>query len=506
MVFKIPIMRLHKRLLTLILKRFMCRFRLSQVNQSEPEHTFINNLLLWLGVLSISTLSIAPAAYAQSLDDLSPATKTFAIENATIVQQPGRTINRGTVVIRDGLILDVGRNVDVPFDAERIAGDSLTIYAGFIDGLSHAGMPEPPKQEFSTSGPNKVSRANPPNDIAGIQPDRSAMDVLDAEEKSIEALRKVGFTAAHVVPQGRMLPGTGAIILLAGDHANDMLLKQDVSMFAQMTGASRVYPATPMGVMAKMRQLYKESARRKQMETLYASNESNMPRPNYDAAHYAFFPVIDGDLPIYMNTTSALDIYRALRLKKTLGYPLVLTGLYGGFESIDLLLDADVPLFLSLKTPKKIEKKKEDEETETEPAPYDPTLHVTDHTNTDNELINLEARRKIFHDEYLATAATMYDAGLNFGFSTKDVKPADIHGNIRKMISHGLTTDIALAALTTIPAEILGLSNSMGTVEKGKMANLVISKGPIFSESSKIKFVFVDGQKFELEEEEAKKK
>ncbi len=486
----------------------MCRFSLHQADQQRPVHTFANNFLLWLGLLSISTLSIAPAANGQSLDDLSPATKTFAIENATIVQQPGRTINKGTVVIRDGLILDVGRNVNVPFDAERIAGDSLTVYAGFIDGLSHAGMPEPPKQEISTTGPNKVSRANPPNDIAGIQPDRSAMDVLDADEKSIEDLRKAGFTAAHVVPQGKMLPGTGAIILLAGDNANDMLLKQNVSMFAQMTGAGRVYPATPMGVMAKMRQLYTEAARPKRMETLYASNDSNMPRPNYDAAHYAFFPVIDGDLPVYMNTTSALEIYRALRLKKTLGYPLVLTGLYGGFESIDLLLDADVPLFLSLKTPKEIEKKKsedEDKEEDTKPAPYDPTLHVTDHTNTDNELINLEARRKIFHDEYLATAATMYDAGLNFGFSTKDVKPADIHGNIRKMISKGLTTDVALAALTTIPAEILGVSNSMGTVEKGKMANLVISKGPIFSESTKIKYVFVDGQKFEFEEEEKKK-
>ena len=450
-------------------------------------------------------------SHAQPLNEITAATGTFAIENATIVQRPGRVLNNATIVVRDGLIEAVGQNVSIPSDADRIDGDSLTIYAGFIDGLSHTGIPEPPRvsNQSEEDTRNKVSKANPPNDRAGIQPQRDAFGLLKADHKSIADLRKVGFTAAHVVPHGRMLPGKGAIILLAGDSKEDMVLQRGVSMFAQLTGASGVYPSTPMGVMAKMRQLYKESTRRKKQEALYASNASGMPRPEFDEAHHALFPVIDGDLPILMHTTSPLDIYRALRLQESLQYPLMLSGLYGAFESVDLLLDADLPMFLTLKLPKEEEKKKgkdgDKEESEEEMVevmnPYDPSLHVTDHTATETERINLEARRKIFQDEYIATAASLYDAGLNFGFSTKDVKPADIHGNLQKMIAKGLTEDVALASLTTIPADLLGLSRSMGSVEQGKMANLVVTKGPLFDASSKIKYVFVEGEKFEYDDD-----
>ncbi len=435
------------------------------------------------------------AASAQTLDSVAVATGTVAIEGARIVQKPGQVIRRGTVVIRDGIITAVGSSVSIPSDAARIDGDSLTVYAGLIDGLSHAGMPAPPKPPSNT-GSQKVSRANPPNDRAGIQPARTALSQLNASLKSVGELRKAGFTVAHVVPQGRMLPGKGAVILLAGTTPESMILQQDVSLFAQLTGAQGVYPATPMGVMAKMRQLYREAARRKQMETQYASSSASMPRPEFDAAHYAFFPVLDGQQRVFMHTTGPLDIYRALRLQTNLGYSLVLSGLYGGFESVDLLLDANVPLILTLKMPEAPKDKVMQDSVEADIGSYDPTLHVTDHTNTDTERVNLDTRRRIFYNEYLATAATLYDAGLNFGFSTKDVKAKDIHPNLKKMVKHGLSEDAALAALTTVPADILGLTRRVGTVEKGKMGNLVVTNGPLFEEDTKILHVFVDGKRF----------
>ena len=85
---------------------------------------------------------------------------------------------------------------------------------------------------------------------AGIEPNLSVRDKLDPEHGSIEALRNQGFTAAHAVPRGRMLPGGGAVVLLHGDSADDMILAADVSMFAQFQGGRGVYPGTPM---AKMR-------------------------------------------------------------------------------------------------------------------------------------------------------------------------------------------------------------------------------------------------------------
>ena len=461
---------------------------------------------------ALLTLMLLPGtSFGQRLDEVQPATQTFVIQNANVVVAPGRTISNATVVIEDGLISQVGRSVSIPGDAQIIDGAGLSVYAGFIDGLSHAGIPAPKSTpRGSTTGPmpqgQRVSRMNPPPDVAGVQPDRAAHDLIKTDDKSIEDLRKAGFTVAHVVPQGNLLPGTGALILLAGDDSNDMVLRRDVSMFAQIKGASRVYPSTPMGVMAKMRQLYKESSRRKQLEDRFKANPSGAQRPDFDPVHYAFFPVIDGDMPIFMHTTSALDIYRALRLQTELGFPLVLGGLTEGFESIDLLLDANIPLFATLKLPEKPKKSDDSTRTKADIASYDPSLHVTDHTATTLERENLELRREIFYKEYVSTPASFYAAGLNFGFSSKDVKPADIHKNLRIMIENGLPEDVALAALTTNAARALGLSRSMGTVEQGKMANLVVTSGPLFEEDSHIKFVFVDGHKFEYKNEEKEKK
>lgn len=470
----------------------------------HPSRSFLVSLFV--------VLLIPVCAQAQRLDDIQPATTTVAIRNAEIVVSPGQTISRGTVLIEDGLITEAGTRVTIPPDAEIIEGDSLVVYAGFIDGLSHVGIPEPSRgnsQGGGGSGEERVNRANPPDDQAGIQPDRSAHEMLKADHASIDALRKAGFTVAHVVPHGEMLPGKGAIIMLAGDSEREMVLQRDVSMFAQIEGANRVYPATPMGVMAKMRQLYRESMRRKQLEARYASSASGIQRPEYDPVHYSFFPVIDGDLPIFMYTEDALDIYRALRLHTELGYPLILGGLYQGFESVDILLDADVPLFMTLKLPKLPDEKgakKDTSAAEPDISSYNPALHVTDHTAIETERVNLEARQQIFYKEHLSTAASLYNSGLNFGFTTKEVKPDEIHKNLRTLVENGLPEDAALAALTTNAASTLGLSRRMGTVEKGKMANLVVTSGPLFDKESYIKYVFVDGKKFEYNTDAASKK
>lgn len=448
------------------------------------------------------TCSISPPGAAQTAERLSPITKAIAITGADIVAAPGQRIESGTILIRDGLIEAVGVGVPVPADARIIEGDSLTVYAGFIDGLSHTGVVTPKRvapgsRQESNNDDEKINRANPPNDVAGLQPDRSAFGLIEAGHASIDSLRRVGFTVAHVAPEGGMLPGMGSVILLGGDEAADMVLERDVSMFAQIEGGPRVYPATPMGVMATMRQLYREAGRRKQLQAAYSSSAAGAARPEYDPLHYAFFPVLDGERPVFMHTDDALDIYRALRLKNQLGYPLVLTGLNEGFEYIDLLLDAEIPLFLTLKTPDDPSKDKKalEDSTETaEPASYDPSLHVTDHTDTRLERINLQARRTIFYRQYLSTAASFHEAGIRFGFSTKGVKPADIHKNLRAFIENGLPEDVALAALTTNAARALGVSPRLGTIEPGKIANLVVTTGPLFDEDTHIKHVLVAGR------------
>jgi hypothetical protein len=99
--------------------------------------------------------------------------------------------------------------------------------------------------------------------------------------------------------------------------------------------------------------------------------------------------------------------------------------------------------------------------------------------------------------DYLQTAATLDSVGLQFGFTTREATPGDVRENLRTMIDQGLSEQAALAALTTRPASFLGLSKRLGTVEEGKIANLVVTDGSYFAEDTKVTHVFVDGQLYD---------
>jgi len=445
---------------------------------------------------------------------LPPVTRTFAIRNARIVQAPGRVIERGTVVVRDGLIVAVGPNVAIPYDAQIIEGDSLWVYAGFIDGLSHVGVPKP-KEE---SKPEKVKRpGDPPNDRAGIQPERDVRDMLRPDDPSVDSLRMAGFTVAHAVPRGQMLPGSGAIVVLAGEKPNEMVLRGGASAFAQFEPAlGDVYPATTFAIMAKWRTLYRNAERLERQGTIYSQDPSGISRPPYDAVVDAFFPIIDGKRPVFFRAESALDVHRAIKLHDDLGFPLVVADLKEGWDVPAKLKSSGVPVFLSLDFPREKQEKGKDSASTDSLATADSLrqhkAHETDdqflrddrtlsYRDVTTEKDRLEARQASSRAQYYANAARMRRAGLTFGFSTLGASAGQLRENLRLAVENGLPEDAALAALTVDAAKILGLQGSMGTVEPGKMANLVLTTGSYFDKNSQVRYVFADGRKFEYEAE-----
>lgn len=490
--------------------------------RSTSVHTYPPSLVLAL--LAFLLLISPPTVAAQDASEEVPVvTKTTAIRNARIVPTPGQTIERGTVVMRDGLITAVGSQVEIPYDAEIIDGDSLVVYAGFVDGLSHAGVPE--DDDGPSRGPD-VNPADPPDELAGIQPDRSAPSVLDPEDESVEDLRNIGFTVAHVVPRGRMLPGAGSIIVLRGDEAREMVLRPDVSLLMQFEGGPGVYPGTSIGVMAKLRQLVREADRRRSIERLYDEDPAGLQRPAFDPVHEAFYPIISREKPLFVRADgddSALKVHRALQLQEELGFALALAGLDQGFDVVDDLESTDTRLFLTLDLPDEPDTTDAAVDTsvvdttaaETPPAdttraitPEDPAsffvsdLRTHSYEDVEGERRNLEARRAIERRRYVATAADFHEAGLQFGVTTLGAEPDEIRGNLRDMIDAGLPEDAALAALTIDSARLLGIDRSTGTVEEGKMANLVVSKGSYFDPENPVRYVFVDGHMFEIEEDD----
>lgn len=449
-----------------------------------------NPLLCWLGLW----VGLLPGLVAQS--SLAPATNTYALTHVHVVTAPGELIQNATVVVEDGLITAVGTDVAIPGNARLMRMDSMYVYAGFIDGLGHAGIERPKETpRGQRERPKGDQVANPTPERAGIQPDRMATEMLNPKEKSISDWRKAGFTLVHSVPYGKMLPGQGSLILLAGDKAKDMVLEDAVSVFAQWQSASGVYPGTLLGVLATWRNLYRQAKLNLQHSEAYAANPSGMERPERDPVLEAFHPVIKGELPVVLKAESYLDIQRALTLQQELGFPLILANLKHGTPVLDQVKAQNIPVFLSLDLPK-AEKKGKEEDSDDEM------------TASEKELAALKARKKAAQEARVIQAAKFAEAGLTFGFSTQKAKSKDIQANLRRMIEAGLPAETALAALTTHPAKMLGLEDQLGTVSTGKIANLVVSDKPFFEEKSQIRYVFVDGHPFKMEvkKKKAKKK
>ena len=428
---------------------------------------------------------------------VSPVTRTLALTNANIVQKPGQVIEKGTIVIKDGLILAVGKEVKIPVGARVIAADSMYVYAGFIDGLSHTGVPRPDNtqaQRGQAPRPQQaqqVNRSNPTNEQSGITPEQQVKDQLKADDKSIEEMRKAGFTAAHVVPRGNMLPGTGAVVLLKGSSADAMVMRNETALFSQLAGAGRVYPSTVIAVMSKWRELYKRAEQAKAHEAMYAKNPTGMARPNYDRSLQAFYPVIDKKMPVFFAASDLKSIHRALTLQDELKFPMVLTNVKQGWEVANVLKSKNIPVLVALDLPKE-KKQPEKKEGDKDAAKKEKSI-------TEQEMEILEKRSAEELQRYLAQSGVFEKAGIEFAFSAMTVKSTDVQSNLRKMIANGLSENTALAALTTTPAKMLGVANGMGTVEKGKLANLVITDKPYFAEKSNVRYVMIEGQLFEYE-------
>lgn len=431
---------------------------------------------------------------AQGSSKLKPVNRTYALTNVHIMQAPGKSLGLGTVLMKDGLIIGVGNNVSIPADAQRIKADSMYVYPGFIDGASHTGVPKP---KADRNRPRVEVPGNPPNDRAGIMPARSVKDLIDPEDKSIASMRALGFTAAHVVAHENPLPGKGAIILLSGEDADAMMFREHASMYSTLQGNRGVYPGTVIGVMAKFRDLYRNAELSKSHAEKYANDPAGMTRPNNDRVLSAFYPSIDKKQAIFFNTQSIGNAHRAMTLQKELGFPLVLTELQQGWDLIDKIKRTGATVFLSTDLPKDPSEKKDKKADKKEEGEM---------SMADKEKAALEMRKVEFYKKHASQAAKFSEAGIDFGFSNLEASTKDVKSNLMTMIKHGLSEEAALAALTTTPAKLLGVSAVMGTVEKGKMANLLVSDKPYFDEKSQVRYVFVDGNMHEYEAKAKKKK
>ena len=499
---------------------------------------------LWLPAYCVFCfLNIASAQPVS--DDLPIVTNCIALVNAKLISAPGKPAQVSTVVIRDGLITHVGSDIKIPADAYRIASDSFYVYPAFIDAFSSIGIKE--QEETPPAGQGPGGRAQrPPVDPeghptledAGITPFRSVRSVIDAKEKSISDWRAQGFAISHAVPRGKMIPGKGALLILTGKDVDQLIWKEDFSMYSQWVGAGGSYPSTVIGLFAKWRELYANASNNVVHQTSYETG-SLVSRPHYNQAHEALMPVVKKSMPLYFRAPKVKDISRALSLQADLGMKMVIADAEEAYFLKSHFKQGTVPLVLSLDLPEdKSEAKKEKEKEEKEkpssvPAPdsiktiagekpvtVDSTKTIeekkiitADSTKKtgekkpvpDPEKEAFEKRRTESLKEHRAQAAILAKEGIPFSFGTMSVKPADFHKNLELMIEQGLSHDQALSALTVQPSRLLGIEKYSGTIEAGKMANVIVSNKPIFEKEASIRYMIVEGNLYEYEVKEKKK-
>ena len=437
-------------------------------------------------IAPLLAISLLPFLTNTSANAQRSAIDTYAITNARIFTVSGSVIERGTVVVRNGLIAAVGANVSAPPDARVIDGAGLTVYPGLIDSYTNLALPEAAPAPSPGGGggaaffllqqqqPQRPAGGPNSTQPVGLQPEIMVEDVIRPGGTEIEGSRNIGITAALTLPRSGIWMGQSAVINLSGETPQQMLVRSPVAMHVGFTPLRGTYPGSLMGVFATLRQMMFDAQRYRDAMAIYERAPRGTRRPETDRSLAALVPVIDGRMPVVMLANSEREIGRALDLASEFKLKLIIAGGRESDRLAERLAKQNVPVLLSLNFPRRTTAALP----EADPEPM-----------------------RVLRDRVEAqeTAAKLAKAGVRFAFQSGSLTNiADLMANAQRAIEHGLQQNDALKAFTIWPAEILGVQNQLGSIETGKIANLTVTRGDLFGRDSRVAHVFIDGRPIEL--------
>jgi imidazolonepropionase-like amidohydrolase len=430
----------------------------------------VRSLLLVLGL----TVAMAGGSEAQQATRTQPVegmrdngTGYHALVGARVVTAPGQVMDNATIVIRDGLIRSVGRG-DAPAGARVWDLSGLTVYPGFIDAHADLGMDDVP--EGGDVGP---THWNPQ-----VRAWFSTTANLRDDEDRRAALRSQGFGTALAVPKQGIFRGTASVVNLGDAGVRDRVLRPDLVQsigFQRSFELGGSYPNSTMGTLALMKQTFMDADWYIRAWDAYESSGHAFLPPETSEALGALEDAVQGNQPVMFETTSEEEYLRAYKIATDFGVDAWYRGSGQEYRIIDVLRGRTEPLIVPLDFPD---------------AP-----DVTDPEAA------LNASLADLRHWYLAptSPAQLADAGVRFAITADGLSSLnDFLPNLRTAVARGLSPEAALAALTTTPAEWLGLSRSHGTIAQGMVANLVVSEGDLFTEEATVRDVWVQGRVYEV--------
>jgi imidazolonepropionase-like amidohydrolase len=403
----------------------------------------------------------------------------FAIRGAKVIPVSGPPIENCTVLIARGVITAVGKDLAIPDEAWVIDGKGLTVYPGLIDAFTDVGIaaaPAPVGEGAGSGGGRRPQgeRSNGPADRPGSTAWRSAADEVSLSDKRIETWRSAGFTTVVSAPKGGIVPGQAAVLDLAGERAGDLVVKAPVAIplnLQPLGGFGSGFPDSVMGVLAYVHQLWIDTDWLTKSEAAYDKNPRGLERPHYDRNSAALAEALEDRAVVLIPANNTAQLLRSLLLVDRWNVNGVIYGGQMAYEVAPEIAAKKLPVLVNLKWP----------EAEKDADPEDKP--------------DLDTLR--FRDRAPSSPAVLAKNGVKFAFYSGGISsPKDIVKAAKKSIDAGLSPDAALRAMTLSPAEIFGVADRLGSIEKGKIANLLVTDGDIFEEKTKIKMIFVDGHKF----------
>ncbi|REJ77827.1 MAG: amidohydrolase [Acidobacteria bacterium] len=428
-----------------------------------------NTRIILIGLLVLALSSFVAAQNGPADQNLTGRTGTFAITGAKIVTVSGAEIANGTILIRNGKIAAVGSNVSVPSGAEKIDGNGLSVYPGMIDAGTNMGLLEVGNGARGTVDVSETGDVNPnAKAFLGINPHTSHINVT----------RVNGITTVMSLPVGGLISGQSAIINLNGSTQAEMA---DVPVYALVINFPTIStfagfnPFTGPRTINFNQAVKRRDDRVKEIKDIFEAakqyanaheayaKDNSLPYPETDLKMAAMVPYVRGEKPIVFFAQRSRDIRAVLKFVEEMKVKGIIYGGGEAWEVADDLKKHDVPV-----------------------------IYTSVHDNPFNQ--------DDPYDANFTAPSKMQKAGIKFCISTGDngANARELPYQAGMAGAFGLSKEDALKSVTLFPAEILGISDRYGSLEEGKVANVVVTDGDLLDPRTNVRYLFIEGRMLPL--------
>ncbi len=388
-------------------------------------------------------------------------TNYTALVNAKIFITPTQVIDKGTLLIKDGKVVNAGTSVVIPKNTNTIDVSGKSIYPSFIELYSDFGIAKPKPAQRSQVPQYEASRTGYYwNDH--IMPENNAFEKFKYDSKKANALLKAGFGVVNTHIHDGIVRGSGSLVALNNYNGNEtrIIAKKSAQYLSgrKSVTSQQAYPTSPMGAFALLRQLYLDA-------DWYGKGHSKTKDLSLEALNH------NKNLVQIIDAGSRANVLRFDKIGDENGIQYVILGGGDEYERMDDIKATNAPLIIPINFP----------------DPY----------NVENAFLtaSLSLSDMRAWNQKPSNPKLLAENGVPFALTTHRLKsPDEFKAKLMKAINHGLSKEKALEALTTIPAQLLGKSNTIGSLKTGSYANFLITSGDIFDKKTTLYENWVQGR------------